>query len=210
MATILFTSASSVFAHHRRGGVDWPMARAMAPGILAGAFGAAVGAGFVPTRPLTLIVGLLMLFAATHMLLVEVKPRPQGRRPGRTLLFSAGAGIGGVSSLLAVGGAFLSVPFLVGCGVAMKRAIGTASANGFPIALAGTAGYVVQGLGAEGLAAWSLGYVNLPALAALVATSMLTAPLGAALAHRLAMKRLRLLSALLVYAVGLRLLQSLL
>jgi uncharacterized membrane protein YfcA len=92
--------------------------------------------------------------------------------------------------------------------VPLRRAIGTAAANGFPIALAGTVGYVVQGLRAEGLPEWSFGFVYLPALALIVVASMPLAPLGARLAHRLPVKRLRVAFALMLFALGLRMLAN--
>jgi len=103
----------------------------------------------------------------------------------------------------------MCIPFLAWCRVPLRRAIGTAAAVGLPIALAGTLGYVVQGLRAEGLPSPSLGYVYVPALALVVATSMLAAPLGARLAHRLPVRRLRVIFALLLYALALRMLASL-
>ncbi|MBM3367297.1 MAG: sulfite exporter TauE/SafE family protein, partial [Betaproteobacteria bacterium] len=105
---------------------------------------------------------------------------------------------------VAAGGAFLSIPLLSRCNVPLKRAIGTAAAIGFPIAVAGTVGYVTQGLRASGLPDWSLGYVYLPALAIIVAISMPLAPLGARLAHRLPLKPLRILFALTLLALALR------
>lgn len=203
MATILFTSIASVGAHHRHGAVDWAVAKSMAPGIVAGALAASIGAGFVPTRPLAIFFSCFMFYAAVQMFF-EVKPKPSRQLPGRGGLFAAGAVIGGLSSVLAAGGAFLSIPFLARCNVPLKRAIGTAAANGFPIAVAGTAGYVLQGSRASGLPEGSLGYVYLPALALIVVTSMPLAPLGARLAHRLPVKPLRILFALTLLALALR------
>jgi uncharacterized membrane protein YfcA len=208
LATIAFTSLSSVRAHHRHGGVDWAVARAMAPGIVAGSLAAALVAGFVPTRALAVFFTGFMFYAAAQML-VEFKPKASRELPGAGGLFGAGAAIGAVSSLLAAGGAFLSIPFLAWCNVPLRRAIGTAAANGFPIAVAGTVGYVAQGLRANGLPEWSLGYVYLPALALIVAASMPLAPLGARLAHRLPIKRLRVVFALMLFALGLRMLFNL-
>jgi uncharacterized membrane protein YfcA len=205
LATIVFTSLSSVRAHHRHGGVDWAVARAMAPGIIAGSLVAALVAGFVPTRPLAVFFTGFMFYAAAQML-VELKPKASRELPGAAGLFGAGAAIGAVSSFLAAGGAFLSIPFLAWCNVPLRRAIGTAAANGFPIALAGTVGYVVQGLRAKSLPEWSLGYVYLPALVLIVAASVPVAPLGARLAHRLPVKRLRVVFALMLFALGLRML----
>lgn len=208
IATILFTSVASVRAHHRHRAVDWGTARAMAPGIVLGAFLGALLAGLVPTRPLALIFTAFLFYAATHMLL-GLRAHATRALPGAGGLFGVGAGIGALSSLLAAGGAFLSIPFLVKCRVALPRAIGTAAACGFPIAAAGSAGYVLQGLRAPDLPAGSLGYVYLPALGVIVVTSILAAPFGAHLTHRLPLKQLRMVFALLLYALALRMLATL-
>jgi len=207
MASIMFTSVSSMRAHHAHGAVDWGIARAIAPGILVGAFCAALAAGLIARRPLALMFTALVFYAATQILF-DLRPRQARELPGAAGLFAAGAGIGAVSSLLAAGGASLCIPFLAWCSVPLRRAIGTAAAVGLPIALAGTLGYVVQGLRAPGLPPFSLGYVYLPALLFVAATSMLAAPLGARLAPRLPVKRLRIIFALLLYALAARMLAS--
>jgi uncharacterized membrane protein YfcA len=149
-----------------------------------------------------------MFYAATQMF-VEVKPKPSRQLPGAGGLFGAGAAIGGVSSILAAGGAFLSIPFLAWCNVPLKRAIGTAAANGFPIAVAGTVGYVLNGLRVSGLPEGSLGFVYVPALAIIVAASMPIAPLGAKLAPRLPVKKLRIAFSLMLLALAMRMLANL-
>lgn len=208
MATIVFTSLSSVRAHHRHFAVDWAVARAMAPGIVVGALAATLVAGFIPTRPLAIFFTGFMFYAAAQMF-AEVKPKPSRQLPGPAGLFGAGAGIGALSSVLAAGGAFLTIPFLAWCNLPLKRAVGTAAANGFPLAVAGTVGYVLNGLRIEGLPEGSFGFVYLPALALIVATSMLTAPLGALLAHRLPVRRLRTVFALMLFGFALQMLANL-
>ena len=209
MATIVFTSAASLAAHHRRAAVDWAVARAMAPGIVAGSFGSAFVAAYVPTRALAAVFAVFLLIASAQMLF---PPRLAGARrlPGRAGLCAAGAAIGAVSAILAAGGAFLSVPFLTGCKVPLHRAIGTAAANGFPIAVAGALGYVLQGLRAETpLPAGSLGFVYLPAFFLVVTASVPMAPLGARLAHRMPVRPLRAVFAILLALLALRMLASL-
>jgi uncharacterized protein len=208
MAAIFFTALSSTRAHHGHGAVDWPIARVMAPGILAGAFGAAVVAGWTATRPLAIVFSALAVAAATQILL-DLRPQKTRSFPSSTAVFGVGAVIGGVSSLLAVGGAFLSIPFLAWCNVPLRRAVGTAAANGLPIACAGTAGYLLQGLRAEGLPPGAFGYLYLPAVAIVAAASVLVAPLGARLTHRLPVARLRQLIAVLLYGLALRMLADL-
>src|SRR5687767_12685374 len=161
MATIMFTSISSMRAHHAHGAMDWSIARAIAPGILVGSFCAALLAGLISKRPLAVVFTALVFYAATQILF-DLRPKDARELPGRGGMFAAGAGIGAVSSLLAAGGAFLCVPFLAWCSVPLRRAIGTAAAVGLPIAFAGALGYVLQGLRVEGLPSPSLGYVYLP------------------------------------------------
>ena len=55
LAAMVFTSISSMRAHHAHGAVDWKIARAMAPGMLFGSFLAAIIAGWIPTRPLAVV-----------------------------------------------------------------------------------------------------------------------------------------------------------
>ena len=205
LAAMVFTSIASMRAHHARGAVDWPIARAMATGMLAGSFIAALIAGFIPTRPLAVGFTVLVFYAATQILL-DLKPPGSRDLPGPLGLFSVGAFIGAVSTMLAAGGAFLTIPFLAWCKVPLRRAIGTAAANGLPIAIAGTAGYILHGLRVDGLPRPSLGYVYLPALALVVTTSMLAAPLGARLAHSLPVKRLRTIFAMLLYFFAVKML----
>lgn len=196
MATIFFTSLSSMRAHSKHDAVDWRVAFAISPGILAGAFGAALAAGILPTRPLAIIFTALVFYAAISMLF-DLKPRRTRELPGKAGIFAAGTVIGVASALLAAGGAFLTIPFLAWCNVPLRRAVGTAAAIGFPISVAGTAGYLLKGL------------IYLPALALIVVTSMLAAPLGAKVAYLLPLKRLRTIFALMLFALALRMLASL-
>jgi uncharacterized membrane protein YfcA len=205
LGVIVFTSLSSVRAHHAYGSVQWSVVRAIAPGIVAGSFGAALLAGLIATRPLALMFTALAFYASVQIFF-DLRPKTTRPLPGFGGLFLAGAVIGAISSLLSAGGAFLSIPFLAWCGVPVRRAIGSAAAIGFPIALAGSAGYALQGLRASGMPSGSLGFIYLPALGLIVATSILTAPLGARLAHRLPVKRLRLLLALFLFAMAFRML----
>jgi uncharacterized membrane protein YfcA len=208
MATIMFTSISSMRAHHAHDAVDWKAARVMAPGILTGSFLAALAAGLIPTRPLAVMFTTLVFYAATQILF-DLRPKRTRDMPGALGVFAVGTGIGAISSLLAAGGAFMCIPFLAWCRVPLRRAIGTAAAVGLPIAVAGTAGYVLQGLRAAGLPSATLGYVYLPALAMVVVTSMLAAPLGARVAHRVPVKRLRIIFAVVLYALATRMVAAL-
>ena len=120
-----------------------------------------------------------------------MKPKPTRDIPGSVGIFAAGSIIGVFSSLVGIGGGTLSVPFLTWCNTKIHKAIGTSSAIGFPIAAAGFLGYVINGLGTPNLPPLSLGFVNLVALAGIVAASVLTAPIGVKLAHSLPVDKLK-------------------
>jgi uncharacterized membrane protein YfcA len=183
LTTIVFTSISSVRAHHKRGAVLWGAVRGLAPGILVGSLVGAQIAGAIPGRLLGAFFGLFLGYSASKMLW-GAAPTPQGELPSSTGLFGMGSVIGGLSAVLGAGGGFLTVPFLVKRSVPMQSAVASSSACGFPIALAGTVGYIWAGRHLQ-LPAGTLGYIYLPALAVISTSSVLTAPLGAKVAHAL-------------------------
>ena len=208
IATILFTSLSSLRAHHQHGAVLWQVVIRITPGILLGTVVGTLLAANVPAKPLALFFTCFVCFIALQMAL-NFKPKPTRQLPGAGGLFSVGAGIGAISSLVAIGGGAFTVPFLTWCNVRVQHAIGTSAAVGFPIAVGGTLGYIYNGLGHVGLPPGSLGYVFLPALAWLVPPSMLLAPVGARLAHRLPIAALKRIFAGLLVALAAKMLWKL-
>ena len=207
LASIIFTSISSMKAHDKRGAVRWDIFWTITPGILLGTFIGALSTTIMPTNILKAIFVIFLYYVAVNMLF-GLKPKASRQVPGKKGLFGAGSIIGLFSSLVGIGGGTLSVPFLTMCNVEMHVAIGTAAAIGLPIALAGTAGNIFGGLGVEGLPAWSIGFVYLPALAGIVSASMFTAPFGAKLAHSLPVAKLKKIFALLLIVVATRMLIS--
>jgi len=201
LAVIAFTSISSVRAHHQRGAVLWPVVRVLAPGILIGSLAGAQVAALFPTLWLACGFALFLAFSATQLLL-DRKPQPHRELPRAPGMFAAGGTIGVLSSFVGGGGGFASVPFMIWCNVPIHNAIATSAALGFPIALAGTIGYVVAGWRVPGLPAGGAGYVYLPALMAVAAASVLTAPLGARVAHTLDTKKLKRVFAGLLYLLA--------
>ena len=202
MAVILFTSLASLRAHHRHGAVMWPVVAQITPGILLGTGVGTLFAAQVPAKPLAIFFTAFVCVVAVQMAL-NLKPKAARQLPGAFGVAGVGVGIGAVSALVAIGGGSLTVPFLTWCNVRVQQAIGTSAAVGFPIAVGGSLGYVFNGWGHPGLPEWSLGFVYLPAFALLVPASMLTAPLGARLAHRLPVATLkRIFSGVQIFLAG--------
>jgi len=141
-------------------------------------------------RLLTIAFTVLIFYFASQMMRAHT-PRPSGSLPSAGVLSAFGAAVGFVSSLSATGGASIVVPFLVKRNISIHHAIGTAAAVGWPIAAAGTAGYVIAGSRMNALPHYSFGYVYVPALVAVVMAGVLAAPVGAAIAHRTPGRTLR-------------------
>jgi uncharacterized membrane protein YfcA len=203
LACILASSFSSAKTHWQRGSVNTAVVKAMAPGIFLGSVGGSVLAARLSSGPLKIVFLLFLLYVAQDMLRKPV-PQPGARLPLSVGLLLMGFLIGGFSSLVGIGGASLTVAFLVFCSVSMHEAIGTSAALGVVIALAGGLGYVYQGWHLPNLPAGSLGYVYLPAFFGVTLTSFFTAPWGARVAHRLPVRTLRRVFAVFLLIVSLR------
>lgn len=202
MATIIFTSMSSVWAHHRRGGVRWDIVKRLAPGIVAGSIIGSLGVfALLKGSYLAIFFGLFVSFSATQMFLNK-KPTPTRQMPGTAGQFAAGSFIGFLSGLVGAGGAFISVPFMTWCNVAMLNAVATSAALGFPIAVANVIGYVISGMSVHDLPVGSFGYIWLPALVVIAACSFMTAPLGAKAAHSLPIHKLKRIFASVLYLLA--------
>ncbi len=202
MATILFTSLSSLRAHHRLGAVRWDLVRGLTPGIVIGGLASGAGAfAMLKGQGLALFFGLFIGWSALNMFRNR-KPRPGRDMPGLAGQTAAGATVGFLSGLLGAGGAFMSVPFMVWCNVPIRHAVGTSAAMGFPIAVAATAGYIVSGWGLPPALPGAAGYLYLPALVVIAAASVSMAPLGARVAQGMDTVKLKRLFACLLLGLA--------
>ncbi|MBL0420312.1 sulfite exporter TauE/SafE family protein [Ramlibacter sp. AW1] len=202
MATIIFTSVSSVRAHHRRGAVRWNLVARLAPGIVVGSLVASLGVfALLKGSWLALFFAAFVGFSATQMF-VDRKPAPTRQMPGTGGQLAAGGFIGFLSGLVGAGGGFISVPFMTWCNVAIHQAVATSAALGFPIAVTNALGYALSGQAVGNLPPGSFGYIWLPALAVIAACSVFTAPLGARAAHALPVKPLKRVFAIVLYLLA--------
>lgn len=202
MATIIFTSISSVRAHHQKRAVRWDIVQRLAPGIVLGAMVASLGVfALLKGAALYFVFAAFVAFSGSQMFL-DKKPAPTRQLPGTPGLLGAGGVIGFLSGLVGAGGGFVSVPFMTWCNVAIHNAVATSAALGFPIALANVAGYVIAGQGLQGLPPYAFGYLWLPALVVIACCSVLMAPLGARAAHALPVKKLKRAFALVLFVLA--------
>lgn len=203
LATIVFTSISSIRSHHLHEAVRWDIFRHMAVGIVIGAVIGAWTASRLSGEVLELVIGVFVTLVALKMLL-EVNPRPGRDVPGAKGLSGAGAGIGWASAIFGIGGGTLTVPFLSWCNLRMQQAVGTSAACGLPIAVAGALANIGTGWQNPHLPELSMGFIYLPAFLGIVITSVLFVRVGAGLAHRLDAALLKKFFAVFLILVGLR------
>jgi uncharacterized membrane protein YfcA len=202
MATIIFTSISSVRAHHKRGAVRWDLVKRLAPGIVIGSMVGSLGVfALLKGSYLALVFAVFVAFSATQMFL-DRKPKPTRQMPGTAGTVGMGGFIGFLSGLVGAGGGFVSVPFMTWCNVAIHNAVATSAALGFPIAVANVAGYIISGQSVPNLPPASFGYIWLPGLAIIALCSVFTAPLGARAAHALPVSRLKRVFASILYMLA--------
>lgn len=205
LATIVLTSVSSMWSHHRHGAVLWPVVSSMVPGIILGALSGALLAKFASSAGLSRFFGVFEILVAIQLVL--------GRQPGAHRALAgcarqslAGGVIGLFSAMLGIGGGTLTVPYLVWHRVDIRHAVGTAAACGLPIAFAGVVGFAIAGLDIESAPHWRTGFIYWPAALAITVTSVMFAPVGARLTHVLPRGVLRWIFALLLVLLGLKML----
>ena len=191
MATILFTTSSAIWAHHKHGSIDWKLVASLSPGMI---FGGLIGGSelfeALKTSWLSLFFAIFIVYTSIQMLLNK-KPTAGRDLPGVIGLFSFGTFAGALASLVGAGGAFITVPFMLWCNVKPHTAMATSSGLGLPVSLAATIGYMYGSWGNPNLPSGSLGFVYLPAVACIVIVSIFTAPFGAKMARRLNVAQLK-------------------
>jgi len=204
LAAIILTAIASVSAHHRLGAVVWAKVFSLSPGIMIGAALGAVVAKQINGDTLRYILVVFLLYVGLQMAF-QVKPKPGRVKQSRALDFLVANFIGLLSSIVGIGGGTLTVPYLVSGQMLMRNAVAVASACGLPIAVAGTVSYALLGWNATHLPEWSLGYVYLPVFIGTGLSSIMTAPIGAKLAHNLPAAKLKRYFSLLLFVMAAKL-----
>lgn len=198
LASIMFTSSSATWAHHKNGNIPWKIARKLTATIALGALIGAYIADSLSSDTLKIIFAIAVIILASYMLL-SIKMTKEKPMPSDKVIESIGLFTGTISSLMGIAGGAILVPILTYFSMSIRHAIGTATVCGFVVATFGAIGFIITGFDQESLPQWSLGYIYLPALLGFITTSSLFAPLGVKWAAKLPVKTLKkLFSAFLI------------
>jgi uncharacterized membrane protein YfcA len=198
LATIIPTSISSLRSHEKRDAVDWPLLKRWVAPMIAGVLIGTAIAGYVRGETLTIIFAVVALIASAHFAFGKEEWRVGDALPTGVGGALMPATIGGLSTMMGIGGGTIGVPTMVLWGYPIHRAVGTASAFGLIISIPGTIGAAFAGWTAHGVPPYSLGYVNLLGFLLIAPASYFAAPLGASIAHMTDRRRLRLAFAVLI------------
>ena len=204
LATIMITSLSSARSHAKRGAVDYQLLKSWAVPIVIGVIGGTVLAAYVKGWVMTAVFAVVALLVALNMLFRGKGAKIMDEFPNQGTKLGSGVVVGLISSIMGIGGGTLSVPILTAFGFEIRRAVGTAAAIGFLIAIPGTIGYAIAGWSVPDLPYGSIGYVNLVAFIALVPLTALFAPVGARIAHTIPQNMLRYAFAIFLFVTSAR------
>ena len=204
LAIIVPTGSSSAFAHHKKGGVDFGLVKAIGGGIVIGVIVATWIAKGLDVQTMRMIFATALMIMACIMILGRSRFQAEdGEPPKQPKTSIAGFVIGAISTMIGIGGATLSVPYMSMHGIKMHRAVGTASALGLVISIPATIGFMIIGWNLDNLPPFSLGYVNALAWICIIPVSVMIAPLGAKAAHKISVRRLKVTFAVFMIIVAL-------
>jgi uncharacterized membrane protein YfcA len=207
LATIIFTSIRSVMSHHKKGAVEWPILQSWAPGIVIGAvIGVLVAAG-LRSDTLVLLFGILAIFIGLYMAFGNATWRLGDKMPGLLGRSIFSPIVGFLSVLMGIGGGSFGVPLMTLHGVAIHRAVATAAGFGLIIALPSVIAFMIKQPPAGGSPPFMIGYVNYAAFFVVICMTMLTAPIGVSIAHRMDPKPLKRVFAVFLILVALNMLR---
>lgn len=189
-STIIVTAFSSAQRHHKLGNVDVQTSKTFIPALMISVFLAGLIVSHLDAKLMSKVFAVMVLYLACRMLF-SLKKAPKNKPLTVKSTLIGGGIIGTLSSMAGIAGGAFIVPFLNDRGLEMKRAIGTSSFCGAFLGLSGTISFIVSGWGLPEMPDWSLGYVYLPALIGITATSFFTSKLGANAANVLPVPMLK-------------------
>ena len=204
LAVIIATGFSSAYAHYKHGAVMLDIVKLWSPFIIIAALLGGLMARLYSGDILRIIFALVALIVAINILF-PFQQRLLGKlhqsKPTHRIIAFV---VGYISALMGIGGGSLSVPSLTSFGHSIHKSVGTGAALGVLIAIPATIGFIISGLGVAGRPEFSIGYINIPALILIGIIATIVAPFGAAIAHKVDARKLKLTFAIFLIIVSIR------
>ncbi|MCY4044301.1 MAG: sulfite exporter TauE/SafE family protein [Cellvibrionales bacterium] len=185
MAVIIVTTLTSSLSHHKKGSILIDVIKWLAPSVAIGAFLATFIVPYISPVLLSSLFSVFLIYVAVSFLRDKKISSTSKEQLLNKELVPVGFGIGALSALVSIGGGTMTVPYLTNRGVALVKAIGTSSVVGFCLSITGSIGYMLNGWQYSDFARGQLGFVDLPVMLVLAIASVITAPFGVRIAHRL-------------------------
>lgn len=208
LATIIVTSMRSVLSHNRKGAVDWDVLRGWATGIVIGAVVGVLVASNLRSVVLQGIFGFLGVFIGLYLAFGKASWRLADDMPVGPVRAVLSGMIGFLSVLMGIGGGSFAVPTMTLYGRPIHKAVATAAGFGVLIALPSVIAFLFVPIPSEFRPPFTVGAVNLPAFLIVICMTLMTAPLGARLAHAMDPKPLKRFFAFFIIVVALNMLRK--
>lgn len=205
LTVMVFTTFMSSLGHYRKKAINFEVLKGMAPGIVAGSIIGSMLASKIPSESLQ-IVFIVFAYLVAVKTIFGFNPNSSLSLPKTAGIFSIGTLFGGISGLLGIGGGVFNVPFLLACKVPIKKAVGTSAALSWSVAISGAVSYMWQGVNVSGLPEGTLGFCYLPVAVTLTITTILFAPLGVRLTHKLPPKLMRIIFGIMLLGIATKIL----
>ena len=189
-AIIIPTSAASVFTHHKFKAVDFDIVRTYGIYVIFGVTIGTIFAASLKTKSLVLFFSIMIFFLGFYLLLLKEKEKAVIVQMKLYLKILLGFLVGFISAPMGIGGAIMNVPILKFFGYSINKAIGSAAAIGFLIALFGAFGFLITGSYLKTNLPLSIGFLNIPAFLIFIPITTFMARIGAKTVHKIDKKKI--------------------
>ena len=189
-AIIIPTSIVSVLTHHKFNAVDFEIVKSYGVYVVIGVILGTIFAASLKTKSLILFFSIVIFFLGIYLILIKEKPNETIINMKLHFKIMLGFIVGFISAPMGIGGAVMNVPILKFFGYSINKAIGSAAAIGFLIAIFGATGFLITGKYLNTNIPLSIGFLNVPAFLIFVPITTIMARLGARTVHKIDKKKI--------------------
>tara|TARA_B100001093_G_scaffold494821_1_gene538650 strand:+ start:125 stop:910 length:786 start_codon:yes stop_codon:yes gene_type:complete len=203
-AIIIPTSIVSVLTHHKFNAVDFSIVRSYGIFVIFGVISGTIFAASLKTKSLVLFFAIIIFILGIYLLFLKEKDNNLIKRIRLEIKIILGFIVGFISAPMGIGGAIMNVPVLKFFGYSINKAIGSAAAMGFLIAVFGAIGFLISGKYLDVKIPMSIGFLNIPAFLVFIPITTFMARIGARTVHKINKKKISKFFGIFLLAVSLK------